>query len=147
MNNFSELQATDISLALSITLTPHYKTHAPEVTVCIGGVTCYTGILNNQIQLTHWFPLQSVFDVEIHLQNKNDLDDCTTGVIILDLIIDGHNLVPNWTHLAHYTNDRGLGGPTAHLGFNGVWKLCIDRPFYQWWHINTGQGWLLEPKI
>lgn len=147
MNNFSELQATDISLALSITLTPHYRTHAPEVTVCVGSVTYYTGILNQQIQLTHWFPLQSVFDIKIHLQNKNDIDDCTTGVIISDLTVDGNNLVPNWTHLAHYTNDRGFHGPAAHLGFNGVWKLCIDRPFYQWWHINTGQGWLLEPKI
>jgi hypothetical protein len=147
MNNFSELQATDISLPLSITLTPHYKTHAPEVTVCIGGIICYTGILNNQIQLTQLFPLQSVFDIEIHLQNKNDLDDCTTGVIISDLNVDGNNLVPDWTHLAHYTNDRDLGGPAAHLGFNGVWKLCVNRPFYQWWHINTSQGWLLEPEI
>jgi len=146
MNNFYELQAIDLSLSLLIELTPHYNTHVPEVVVNIGGEEWYAGVLNKHIQLTGQIPLLSRFDIEIHLRNKNDFDDCTTGVIISKLTLDEKNLVPDWTHLAHYTSDQGPCGPAAHLGFNGVWKLSIDRPFYQWWPIKTGQGKLLDPN-
>jgi hypothetical protein len=145
MNNFSELQATDLSLTLLIELTPHYHTHAPEVAVNIGGAEWYAGALNNHIQLAGQLPLLSQFDIEIHLQNKNDYADCTTAAVITQLALDNHQLIPNWTHLSQYSNDRGYQQPTTHLGFNGIWKLSIDKPFYQWWHINTGQGRLLEP--
>jgi hypothetical protein len=29
---------------------------------------------------------------------------------------------------------------------DGVWHFEIDQPFYQWRHVITGQGWLLEPQ-
>lgn len=147
MNNFSELQGTDISLTLVLELEPHYNTHAPDVLAYANNVQLYSGKLTQICCITQQIPLKSIFDIQIHLINKNDLNDCTTGVIISSLTIDCHNLVPKWTHLAHYTNDRDYDGPAAHLGFNGVWKLTIDKPFYQWWHINTGQGWLLKPQF
>jgi hypothetical protein len=146
MNNFSELQATDLSLDLLIELTPHYKTHAPEIVVCTGGVEWYAGTLNDRIQLTGQLPLLSTFDIVIHLQNKNNNQDSTTAAIITKLSVDKHSIVPNWTHLADYSNDHNFKQPTTHLGFNGVWKLTVDKPFYQWWHINTGQGKLLAPS-
>ena len=68
-----------------------------------------------------------------------------TAVIIDQLAIDGFDIIPTWTQLATYHNDHDSRGPTAYLGFNGTWRLQIDRPFYQWRHAVTGLGWLLAP--
>lgn len=146
MNNFSELQDTNLLLTLVLELAPHYQTHAPEIRVCVNTDELYSGKLTKICKLVHQIPLESMFNIEIHLQNKNDYDDCTTAVIITQLALDDHQMIPNWTHLAQYSNDRGHQQPSAHLGFNGIWKLSIDRIFYQWWHIKTGQGWLLDPN-
>jgi hypothetical protein len=147
MNNFFELQATDIFLNLVLELEPHYKIHAPDIQVRVNHIQLYSGKLTHACQLTHQIPLLSTFDIQIQLTNKNNLEDNTTAALITQLSIDNHQLVPTWTQMAQYSNDHNYQQPTTHLGFNGVWKLSINRPFYQWWHVVTGQGWLLEPKI
>jgi len=89
--------------------------------------------------------LKDSIEIEISMMGKEYSQTQETAVIIESVNIDGFEIVPNWTHLAVYNSERGLQGPTSYLGFNGSWKLTIDRPFYQWRHLVTGQGWLLEP--
>lgn len=43
--------------------------------------------------------------------------------------IDGIAVLPRYRHLAQHG------------------KLVIDRPFYQWYHQVSGQGWLLQPQM
>ena len=45
------------------------------------------------------------------------------------VVIDGIEILPRFEYLCHHG------------------KLTIDRPFYQWLHHATAQGWLLEPQI
>ena len=89
--------------------------------------------------------LKDSIEIEISMMGKEYSQTQETAVIIESVNIDGFEIVPNWTHLAVYNSERGLQGPTSYLGINGSWKLTIDRPFYQWQHLVTGQGWLLEP--
>jgi hypothetical protein len=89
--------------------------------------------------------LKDSIEIEISLIGKEYSQTQETAVIIESVDIDGFEIVPNWTHLAVYNSERGPQGPTSYLGINGSWKLTIDRPFYQWRHLVTGQGWLLEP--
>jgi len=89
--------------------------------------------------------LKDSIEIEISMMDKEYSQTQETAVIIESVDIDGFEIVPNWTHLAVYDSERGVQGPTSYLGINGSWKLTIDRPFYQWRHLVTGQGWLLEP--
>lgn len=89
--------------------------------------------------------LKDSIEIEISMMGKEYSQMQETAVIIESMDIDGFEIVPNWTHLAVYNSERGVQGPTSYLGINGSWKLTIDRPFYQWRHLVTGQGWLLEP--
>ena len=84
------------------------------------------------------------FAIIIELKNKIYDKDNQTAVIIRSLQIDGIDLVPRFDYLAEYVNDHGNNNPTNYLGFNGKWTLTFDRPFYQWLHQATGQGWLLS---
>jgi len=45
------------------------------------------------------------------------------------VIIDGIEILPRYRHLAI---DQ---------------LLTLDKPFYQWYHQVSGQGWLLEPQM
>ena len=89
--------------------------------------------------------LKDTIEIEISMLGKEYSQTQETAVIIESVNIDGFEIIPRWTHLAVYNSERGLQGPTSYLGINGSWKLAIDRPFYQWRHLVTGQGWLLEP--
>jgi hypothetical protein len=89
--------------------------------------------------------LKDIIEIEISMIGKEYSQTQETALIIESVDIDGFEIVPKWIHLAVYDSERGLQGPTSYLGINGSWKLVIDRPFYQWRHQITGQGWLLEP--
>ena len=147
MNNFSELQATKINLPVVIVLDPIYQTQAPCITVTAATQVLFHGNLLDSITLTWDIDLLRTFDISIELNDKNDQVDHTSAVIVSQLTIDSHNLVPQWSHLAQYTNEKNYNLPTTHLGFNGNWKITVDKPFYQWWHQVTGQGWLLTPCL
>ena len=97
--------------------------------------------------VTHQFKveLKDSIEIEISMVGKEYSQIQETAIVIESVDIDGFEIVPGWTHLAEYHSERGLLGPTSYLGINGSWKLTIDRPFYQWRHQVTGQGWLLEP--
>jgi hypothetical protein len=140
MKNYLDLQAIDQRLHCRLELMP---VGTPEVSVSING-TYGGGKLFKSVIFDVAVDLLKPFSIEIELKNKIYTTDYETAVIIQLLQIDNINLVPKFDYLATYHNDHNNTNPTHYLGFNGKWTLTFDRPFYQWLHQATGQGWLLS---
>lgn len=139
MKTYSDLQATDFRLHCHIELEP---VGTPEVAVIIDGVYG-GGKLFKYVEFDVNVDLLKSFSIEIELKNKIYTTEQETAVIIKCLQIDGIDLVPRFDGFATYCNDHDHTGPTNYLGFNGKWSLTFDRPFYQWLHQATAQGWLI----
>jgi hypothetical protein len=139
MNNYSELQATNFKLNVCIELEP---IGAPDIVVLISDRTLTKEILTQPKKLEFQLDLLDLFSISIELQNKIYTLDYETAVIIRRLTIDNVDLVPVYDYLAIYINDHDNNNPTSYLGFNGKWSLTFNRPFYQWLHQQTGQGFL-----
>lgn len=139
MKTYSDLQDIDSRLHLYLELEPVGR---PEVEV-IAGNHYAGGQLFTPARVSCQLDLLSSFMIQIELKNKIYDAANETAVIIRRLRIDNIDLVPRFDYLAVYRNDHDFKDPTNYLGFNGKWTLTIDRPFYQWLHQVTGQGWLL----
>jgi hypothetical protein len=140
MKTYLDLQAIDSRLHCHIELEPVGN---PEVAVIIDGVYG-GGKLFQSVIFDVDIDLLKPFTIEIALKNKIYTTEQETAVIIKQLQIDGIDLVPRFDYLAVYDNDHDNSNPTSYLGFNGKWALTFDRPFYQWLHQATGQGWLIS---
>jgi hypothetical protein len=140
MKTYSDLQAIDSRLHCHVELEPVGN---PEVAVIINGVYG-GGKLFKTVVFDVTVDLLNPFTIEIELKNKTYSLEHETAVIVKQLQIDGIDLVPRFDYLAVYDNDHNNNDPTSYLGFNGKWTLTFDRPFYQWLHLATGQGWLLS---
>ena len=139
MKTYSDLQAIDQRLHCHVELEPVGN---PEVAVIINGVYG-GGKLFQSVVFDINTDLLKPFTIEIELRNKTYSMEHETAVIVKQLQIDGIDLVPRFDYLAVYDNDHNNTDPTSYLGFNGKWTLTFDKPFYQWLHQATGQGWLL----
>lgn len=147
MNNFSDLLATEQRISLSIRLIPIVDNGDPVVTAAVNDRVLYSGRLSNPVTISNNFGLLEPLRISIELADKIYHETLETAVMIESILIDGKELAPRFCHLAEYINDQQKSSPTTYLGYNGIWSLVIDRPFYQWWHQVTGQGWLLEPRV
>ena len=145
MKNFSELLATDRQLHVCIRLRVIADAGIPWVTVKVNGTLELDQALAGSALILTYIPCDQSWSIDITMRDKVYRQDLETAVIVDCVEIDGHNLVPEFTHLAHYHNDHGQPNATNYLGWNGTWGFRSDRAFYQWLHKNTGQGWLLEP--
>jgi hypothetical protein len=115
------------------------------VTVKVNDQCLWHGALNQQQTFECCVPLCDPVDLSVTLTDKIYDQHKETAVIIDSINIDGTEIIPRWTHLARYHNERDYDGVTSYLGFNGEWRIQTHRPFYQWLHAVTDQGWLLEP--
>ena len=148
MQTLSDLTATlnenyvRVALDLRLIGQPRYK-------VRINNVVYEHLAVNNlgQTSLIANCHLLEPIRITITLYGKDYLEDSTRALVIESLRLDEFDIVPNWTQLAIYDNDKNCNQPTNHLGFNGHWTLDIDQPFYLWKHSITGQGWLFQPKL
>ncbi len=140
MKTYLDLKDIDNRLRIKLVLEP---VGTPEVSVIIGtvyggGKLFQTAVFDADLDLL------KPFYIEIELKNKIYDEKTETAVIIKSLQIDNVDIVPRFEYLARYENDHNNNDPTNYLGFNGKWTLTFDRPFYQWLHQVTGQGWLLS---
>jgi hypothetical protein len=148
MQTLSDLTATldnsYIRVALGIKLVgkPRYK-------IQINNVVYEHLALNdkNQATIVAKCPLLDPIKIVLTLYGKNYLEDSESALIIDYLDFDNFSIVPSWTQLASYTNDKNDNQPTSYLGYNGHWAFSLDQPFYRWKHQITGQGWLFEPAV
>jgi hypothetical protein len=139
MNNYLDLQAIDFKLNVCIELEP---IGTPDIVVSINNNTPTETILTEALKLEYQLDLLDLFSIDIELKNKTYTLEYETAVIIRRLSIDNINIVPKYDYMATYINDHNNNNPTSYLGFNGKWSLTFERPFYQWLHQQTGQGWL-----
>ncbi len=145
MKNFSDLPDTDPAITVVIKLSAISDNGYPGALVRVNQDVIEYLQLTQSVEHEFAVPLRDTIEIEIALIDKQYSQNRETAIVIDSVSIDGFEIVPGWTHLATYDSERGLQGPTSYLGINGSWKLVIDRPFYQWRHQITGQGWLLEP--
>jgi len=149
MKTFYDLLDTDQDRDIDVLVDVRPITHngVPHCEVMINDQCCYQGHLENHLQISKKLCLLETIDIEIRMSGKKYSQSSETAILIDHLIIDGFDLIPRCVHLSHYINDHGVDTMTSYLGYNGSWRIKIDRPFYQWKHIHTGQGWLLTPII
>jgi hypothetical protein len=146
MKNFSELLATDTFVTVAVTVEPIVFNGDPTAWVIINGRKLYHNRLSFAMSISVEVPVLDPIEIEIGMSDKIYNQHLETALVIQSVCIDNFEIVPNYTHLARYQNERNVDAPTSYLGFNGVWILSTDDPFYRWHHRVTGQGWLLEPN-
>ena len=131
-----------VALELKLLGKPRYK-------IQINNVVYEYLVPNDQgiVKLVAECPLREPIKVILTLYGKDYLVDSTSAIEIISLNFDGFDIVPSWTQLADYLNDKKDNQPTSYLGYNGHWTLDLKLPFYQWKHQITGQGWLLNPVL
>ena len=142
MKNFSDLLATDLHLDLALMVEP---VGHPDVEIWVNQQLIHQGQLSGSITVSKQLPLLREFSVAVKLKNKVYSQESETAVVLHKLSIDGFDIIPQFTHLARYVNDHAFTEPTCYLGFNGEWRLEVTKPFYQWQHETTSQGWLFQP--
>ena len=147
MKNFSDLLATERSLAITISLVPVIGSQSPQVTVTVNQDTWFDACLHKTSTLTGRTALLQPLRIVITMKGKIYDVAQETAVKLMSVCVDGFEFIPNWTHLAVYDNEHGLPGPTSYIGINGHWILDIPEPFHVWLHRVTGQGWLLKPAV
>ena len=137
MKRYSDLLDIDTRLNVKLELEP---IGTPDVSVTIADYRQDYLLSNNRI-IDYTVDLLQPFSVIIELQNKQYSLDYETAVIFR-LSVDDIDIIPKYDYLADYVNDHDNHGPTNYLGFNGKWTLTVDRAFYHWLHLHSGQGWL-----
>jgi hypothetical protein len=137
MKRYSDLLDIDTRLNIRLELEP---IGTPDVSVTIADYRQDYLLSNNEI-IDYTVDLLQPFSVIIELRNKQYSLDCETAVIFR-LSVDNIDIIPKYDYLADYINDHDNHNPTNYLGFNGKWTLTVDRAFYHWLHLHSGQGWL-----
>jgi len=137
MKRYSDLLDIDTRLNVKLELEP---IGTPDVSVTIADYRQDYLLSNNEI-IDYTIDLLQPFSVIIELQNKQYSLDYETAVIFR-LSVDDIDIIPKYDYLADYVNDHDNHDPTSYLGFNGKWTLTVDRAFYHWLHVHSGQGWL-----
>ena len=146
MKTFLDQLDINEKIQISLEIEPVLENGFPCVSIELNGkFYLKENNLKTKFKLNEKIELMENIDIKICLSNKNYNLQGRTGVNINYLNIDNFQLVPNYTQVAEYVNDHNNNNPTNYLGFNGVWHLKIQEPFYRWQHKVTGQGWLLDP--
>ena len=117
----------------------------PDVEIWANQQLIYQGQLSESMTVSTQLPLLMGLSVLVKLKNKVYSSESETAVVLNKLSVDGFDIIPSFTHLVDYANDHDFKEPTSYIGFNGEWKLEINKPFYQWQHEITSQGWLFQP--
>jgi hypothetical protein len=145
MNNFSDLLVTDRKITINLVISPISENGYPCSVIKLNDRMLFDGEVKERISFNETLGLLDPVEISIELKNKKHDQQLETAIIIDRLSIESMEIVPGFVHLSDYDNEQGQRITTNYLGFNGVWKLDINEPFYRWRHRVTGQGWLLEP--
>jgi hypothetical protein len=145
MKNFYDLLDIDTTIDLVLELDVIFDNGYPSLKVSVNQEHLHFGVLTESCKLQTTVNLLDPFKLEILLSDKKYNSIKETAVIIKSIKIDNIEIIPKYNHLIDYQNDHNKTIKTNYLGYNGKWILDIDRPFYQWYHQTSGQGWLLSP--
>jgi len=143
MKNFSDLQDINTIALVSIRVSPITNNGIPRAIVRLNDNIILDLNLTHTDTVTYFHDLLLPLSVSVEMQNKQYNQYQETAIIVESIIVDNNELLPDYNHLVDYQNDHNNNTATNYLGFNGKWTLTIERPFYQWLHQHSGQGWLL----
>jgi hypothetical protein len=144
MKNFLDLQATKHTVNVGLIIDREASAAPPDVVLRCNKFG-WQGELGKQRVFSWEIDLLEPIVLEIMLHKKSYNQNPQTAIHLLSVRFDDFELLPNHTHHASYDNDHGWDEPTNYLGFNGIWRLQTQEPFYTWYHRISGQGWLLKP--
>lgn len=128
MKNF--LEATDIKTKL----TPTIELMLSPVGQCVCVAMINNSIVHDGLLDSHKSILVKGHTLDGPIEIKIVTTRQHPEAVEVKVIIDGHDIIPKYQHLAT--------PPTAYLDFNGEWTLKIPN-FYPWYHEITGQGWII----
>lgn len=146
MKTFLDLLDTTIKLPVYIELVPIFENGFPFCTVTLNEQTIYNNTLETTVCLNKLIDVKDNLILKISLKNKKYSADKETGIKFQNFSVDGIKIYPFYVDPISYVNDHSNNQKSFYLGFNGVWQYNINKPFYQWYHVASGQGWLLEPR-
>jgi len=145
MKTFYDLQDIDNTIELVINLSAITDNGIPHAKIVCNSKVLLNANVDSKIIINEKLDLLSPLNISVTLSNKLYSNQKETALLIDTITIDGIEIIPKYCHLTEYKNNNNEKIITNYLGFNGVWSFCIDKPFYQWLHQETAQGWLLEP--
>lgn len=145
MNKFSDLLATDHDIEVRIGIQPVNDNGVPHCRAKINQVVLFDGYAQGRLDVSHKVNLHDNVMIEIAMFEKTYCAEKETALIIEYIFIDGLQVIPKLVHLVVQHNEKNYHVPSCYLGANGIWRLEITSPFYQWFHRATNQGWLLKP--
>lgn len=143
MKNFLETSDTDRYLDMTIALSIIDENGYPDFELLINGEKQdlpKKKIMNHKKKL----PLLDPIELTIKMQNKKYSQIRETALIVESISIEKINVIPDYSHLTEYENDHEQTISTNYIGYNGTWKLIIDKPFFQWIHHHSGKGILVS---
>jgi hypothetical protein len=143
MKTFCDLLATDLTIKIEIELRPEFELSPPRVTVMVNQHQ-ETFVLARPRHMQFELLLLDSIDLVVQVESTDQIDP-RRGVEISRLDIDHKALMPHHCRLAELSDNLVQYAPTNHIVQHGQWRFRIDRPFYQWYHDISGQGWLLKP--
>lgn len=144
MKTFSDLLAIEQTVSVDIELQSDYERQPPWVRVQVNDQDT-TLQVNDVTKLEFQVALLSTIKISITVEDYRGEPDWVRGLNIKSICIDGIPLIPHFCFLAQLSDNLQRYAPTSHIVQHGSWSLDINRPFYQWYHHVSGQGWLLEP--
>jgi hypothetical protein len=146
MKNYLDLLDTDDpGVTVELIINSIVDNGIPHLKVSVNNQTFYNSKIDQKICIRTTIPLLSRLSVQLDLENRLYSDKRETAVIIESFKIDDYQIIGKHASMVKYTNDQNVEYQGFYLGFNGIWRFCINEPFYRWHHCVTGQGWLLEP--
>lgn len=146
MNNYLDLLATDChTVDIELTVDSVVNNGTPDLTVVINHRQHYQAPINAPVCINTKMTLLQHLDIKLIVTGKTYSAQKETAVIVTSLLVDGVQLANKFDIPIMYTNDQNVKYSGFYLGFNGVWHLSLNQPFYRWLHTATGQGWLLTP--
>jgi hypothetical protein len=141
MKNFYELPDTK-DIDVDINIMSKSDNGIPVVKVDLNDNILYYNKLSGNLLLSSKISICDPININISLSRKIHKN---TEIIIKSIKIDGIELIPKYNFYTQYINDYDNNIKTNHLGFNGIWTFYTNKPFYQWLHQASNQGWLLTP--
>lgn len=143
MKTFCDLLVIDQTIKIEIELRPEFDLAPPWVSVMVNHHRETFELSSVQCRQFELALLDSI-DVVVQVEPSHQIDP-RRGVEISKLDVDNKSLLPQHCRLAQLSDNLVQYAPTNHIVQHGQWRFCIDRPFYQWYHDISSQGWLLKP--
>jgi hypothetical protein len=100
---------------------------------------------NKNIDITKHIKHNDPISVRIEMFGKKYSALKESAIVVEEVSIDDINIIPEFNHCILYNNDHNKPATTNYLGYNGVWSININEPFYNWYHSVTAQGMLIRP--